>query len=438
VRGRRMTIRVRLTLIYGMTFALAVAALLTVIYVIMSRWPEYRFGMDVTDQIHAPTPSADLSAVPEPADAVSAVAVPVVSSEADLLSILLRASGLTLAVGTLTALVLGWIVAGRMLLPIRRINGMAARIAAGNLHQRVGLDGPADEVKELADTFDGMLARLEAAFEAQRRFTANASHELLTPLATSQALLDVAAAHPEACDVPGLIGKLLAVSRRSEDIVESLLTLARADQTSMPAELVDLDEIVRSALPQVRAEAAARSVTLRAAIEPTAVYGDRRLLGSLLVNLLLNGVRHNRPGGHVELAVRADGQLSVSNTGPLVPAERIDELFEPFVRGANRARVDGQVGHGLGLPIVRSVTAVHGGTIRATPNSGGGLTVTVRLRVRLPAEARESPRPTPDGPGRLRRSVRRTRDRSESAAPEFVAVRRTAIRHDGGVGPCAS
>jgi two-component system sensor histidine kinase VanS len=369
--GPRVRIRTRLTALYAGTFVVVGAGLLTLVFVMVSAFA-------AAPTVVAPAIEADgRCAVPQvsPSSPMSAFAVPLL---------------IALGVCAVAAVLVGWLVAGRMLAPISRITATAAGIAAGSLHDRVALDGPDDEIRELSATFDAMLTRLEAAFEAQRRFTANASHELLTPLATSRAVLEVAAADPADTDVPELTGTLLAINTRSEELVDALLDLARAENGRVTRTPVDCADVAWCALDEVAAEADRRAVAVRADVSPAVVAGDDALLAQLVGNLVRNAVRHNGPGGQVCVRVGEDGGsavVTVTNTGPVVPADLAGTLFEPFVRV--QARTQG-AGHGLGLAVVRAVALAHGGTVSATANPAGGLTVEVRL-----PSAAATPTPVP-------------------------------------------
>jgi signal transduction histidine kinase len=308
-----------------------------------------------------------------------------VNSAADLEGYLFgfSAAGLLICAGF--AVLTGWLVAGRMLSPIDRITRTAESIAAGNLDQRVALAGPRDEITRLADTFDGMLARLEQAFSAQGRFAANASHELLTPLATARTILETTPGGPKTeVEIATLSAKLLTLNGRSERIVEALLTLAKADQSPVSHQPVDMAVLVAEGVDRIRVQAAERDVTIESTVHDARVSGDPVLCAQLTDNLLFNAVRYNRPGGsiRVDLTTRPDDTvvLTVENTGPPVPAGLVDQLFEPFVRAEGRNhRADGS-GHGLGMAIVKAVARAHSGTVEAQANPTGGLTVTVLLR----------------------------------------------------------
>ncbi|MFD7024632.1 sensor histidine kinase [Promicromonospora sukumoe] len=303
-------------------------------------------------------------------------------SRSDLLDVALPLSGAAVGFLALVGLVGGWVLAGRMLRPLDRISEAAALAADGSLVHRIDLEGPDDELRRLADTFDTMLARLERSFEEQRRFTANASHELRTPNTVVKALLDVARADPEGRDVDRLLGRLYETNERSIAMVESLLQLARLDHESLRAEPVDLADVVREAverspdLGESRTPAPALAVTL----DPAPVHGNRVLLGQLAANLLGNAVLHNLgPDGGIWVTTRLDERrrpvLVVENTGaPLDPAV-VATLAEPFVRAdARTRRPDRPSGSGLGLSIVASIARAHGADLVLTGRREGGLT----------------------------------------------------------------
>ncbi|MBB5870322.1 two-component system sensor histidine kinase VanS [Allocatelliglobosispora scoriae] len=338
-----MTVRARLTLIYGALLALVSALLLTMVYLVVRYVPPYT-----------------ISAVDMP-DVGMGQAIAVTRS--NFLDVLVWACIAGFIVVTGLGLLAVWVVAGRVLSPLDRITATASELGSGNLHERIALSGPDDELKRLADTFDSMLARLEHDFDAHQRFAANAAHELRTPLASSRTLLQVALANPAGYTVEGLSVQLLAANERSIQTTEALLALADATHAPLEPEVVDLTELVRSLLPAV-------GVTAR--LTPSCVDGDPALLRHLAGNLINNAVQHNIPGGRVTVTV-ADDTLTVANDGPLVTD--VDRLFEPFYRASGRSHT----GHGLGLAIVRAVVDAHHARLTATPNPTGGLTVAVRF-----------------------------------------------------------
>ncbi|MEC3997613.1 HAMP domain-containing sensor histidine kinase [Actinacidiphila sp. DG2A-62] len=299
------------------------------------------------------------------------------------LNTLLKRSLLALIGLAVVAFAFGYVMAGRVLAPLGRITRTARGMVSSDLKRRIELDGPDDELKELADTFDGMLDRLERSFDAQRRFVANASHELRTPLAINRTLLEVQLADPEASPDLQQLGKtLLATNERSEQLVEGLLLLARSDNEIVDRKPVDLAEAASQALEQTRGEAEAKGVALRSSLSPAVVQGSGVLLERIALNLVQNAVRYNvAEEGWVTVDTAAEGGralLVVTNTGPVVPAYEVDNLFEPF-RRLRTERTGSDKGVGLGLSIVRSVARAHGGTISAEPREGGGLVMRVAI-----------------------------------------------------------
>jgi signal transduction histidine kinase len=283
------------------------------------------------------------------------------------------------------AFAFGYAMAGRVLSPLGRITRTARAVAGSDLSRRIELDGPDDELKELADTFDDMLERLQRAFTAQQRFVGNASHELRTPLAINRTLLEVHLSDPNAPVELQQLGKtLLATNERSEQLVEGLLLLARSDNQIIERKPVDLAEVASQAIDQVHAEAEAKGVEIRGERAPAVVQGNGVLLERIALNLVQNAVRYNVPeGGWVEVVTEIQhGQavLVVSNTGPVVPAYETDNLFEPF-RRLRTERTGSDKGVGLGLSIARSVARAHGGHIAARPREGGGLVMRVTLPI---------------------------------------------------------
>jgi signal transduction histidine kinase len=294
----------------------------------------------------------------------------------------------------------GWLLAGRALRPLQDITATARRVADRSLHERIALNGPDDEIKDLADTFDAMLARLDRAFDSQRRFVANASHELRTPLTINRTLIEVALDNPQASESLRQLGTaLLAVNQRHERLIDGLLTLASSEQRITDPTPVDLADIVRRIATESQAAAQQAGVEIRTALASAPVAGDPALLERLAQNLIDNAIRYNlAERGWVAVTSGLDdgtAQLTVENPGPLVPTYELPSLFEPFRRLATterRATQGGNHGAGLGLSIVRSVARAHGGDVHAVPRPGGGLTI----HVRIPALATDNRIDSPD------------------------------------------
>jgi signal transduction histidine kinase len=294
--------------------------------------------------------------------------------------LLLSLAGLGL--GTLLAAGLGWAVSRRVLRPLSAVTTAAQAASQENLDRRLALTGPPDELKELADTFDAMLARLEAAFASQRRFVANASHELRTPLTEMRTLIDVTTARPAASadQLEPVLAAIGAAVDKSEELIEALLTLARSDRGPGPAELVDLPTAVEDAVDLIGPAAAARQIQIGTALQDARVTGDRVLLERLVSNLIDNAVKHNVPGGWVLASTRTEAglaQITVANGGEHIPANEATGLFEPFRRGCGRT--GHRPGSGLGLSIVASVAGAHGGHAQAHARPEGGLDVQITL-----------------------------------------------------------
>lgn len=382
----RPTIRIRLTLLYGGMFLIAGILLLSIIYLFAASalnvggsLPFKILSGEVASQVcHFPAaPSAD--------ELNQAMNECVNEQRQHALDALLSRSLLALLGLAVIAFAFGYAMAGRVLSPLGRITRTARAVAGSDLSRRIELDGPDDELKELADTFDDMLERLQRAFTAQQRFVGNASHELRTPLAINRTLLEVHLSDPAApAELQQLGRTLLATNERSEQLVEGLLLLARSDNQIVERKPVDLAEVAARAVDQVRGEAAGNGVEVREHREPAVVQGNGVLLERIALNLVQNAVRYNVPQeGWVEISTGVEhGQavLVVANTGPVVPAYEIDNLFEPF-RRLRSERTGSDKGVGLGLSIVRSVARAHGGHISAQPREGGGLVMRVTLPV---------------------------------------------------------
>jgi signal transduction histidine kinase len=294
---------------------------------------------------------------------------------------LLVISGIALAVIAVAAGAIGWLIAGRVLRPLRTITAAARRISASSLHERLALHGPDDELKELADTLNGLFARLETAFGAQRRFAANASHELRTPLTRERTLLQVTLADPAASTATwhAVSRDLLASNAEQERLIEAMLTLASSEAGPGERKSLDLAAITREALAAARPTISHLGLNVHADIRPAILHGDPVLVQQLAANLIDNAVRHNIPGGDVRVATGTsrDGVvLSVISSGQVIPAADVDRLFQPFQRlGPRSARRDG--GYGLGLSIVRAIATAHAAAIAAQPQADGGLAIEV-------------------------------------------------------------
>ncbi|MGP4023404.1 sensor histidine kinase [Actinomadura sp. 3N407] len=387
----RVSVRARLTLVYGSLFLVTSAVLVTVTYLLTVRTMDQRFsgsgGLDpevitrlrnLSSQgnLSSQDGIAQLMALREEADRQLA------QEKRDVLEQLLQSSLLLMLVVGVLAVVIGYVVAGRMLRPLHRVTATARRLSESNLHERIALEGPQDEIKDLADTFDRMLDRLNRVFDGQRRFVANASHELRTPLTINRTVLEVAlASRKSPPETKALADVLLGNTARHERLIEGLLTLARSERDLGTRVGTPLPDVIRSALDHLDDQAA--DVDVEARLAPAMVTGDPVLLERCAVNLLENAVKYNVREGRVwvRTGVR-DGAafLQVVNTGRPVPSYEVGTLFEPF-RRLRADRTGSKDGAGLGLSIVRAVVDAHGGTVEAVPRPGGGLSVTVRLPV---------------------------------------------------------
>ena len=392
------TVRLRLTLVYGGMFLAAGAALLTVNYALVQRSLHGQVEPVSVDirPLEGPVPGEVnvVGPAPSPAQIVTPdgrrldEVLNAFEEElrADALHQLLVKSALALGLMAVASVGLGWVLAGRVLRPIQEMTAAARRLSDTNLHERLALEGPADELKELADTFDDMLARLEAAFESQRRFVANASHELRTPLAIQRTLVDVALADPDATpeELRAMAASVRDAVDRSEHLIDGLLTLARSQQGVGTVTSVDLASVAGHALDMTATDAKAADLSVRRDLAPAVVTGNAVLLEQLVVNLVQNAVRHNVDGGWVEVTTTSTpthAVLTVGNSGAAVDPGEVPRLFEPFRRLAPD-RVGSGRGHGLGLSIVQAVATAHRGSVRAEALAGGGLSVTVSIPAR--------------------------------------------------------
>ncbi|GAA0336630.1 HAMP domain-containing sensor histidine kinase [Streptomyces blastmyceticus] len=384
----RPTIRIRLTLLYGGMFLMAGVLLLTIIYLLAAHALDAGSTplIKLNNGSQVTVPDSSLCPALRPgltADEANNILSNCTSHlRALALDSLLKRSLLALLGLAVIAFAFGYAMAGRVLSPLGKMTRTARRVAATDLSRRIELGGPEDELKELSDTFDEMLDRLERAFTAQQRFVANASHELRTPLAINRTLLEVHLSDPGASPELQQLGKtLLATNERSEQLVEGLLLLARSDNEIVDRKPVDLAEVASQAIDQTRAEAQAKGVELRGTRQPAVVQGNGVLLERIALNLVQNAVRYNTADGWVEVTTEAQpgrAVLVVENTGPIVPAYEVDNIFEPF-RRLRTERTGSDKGVGLGLSIVRSVARAHGGRITAEPRDGGGLIMRVVL-----------------------------------------------------------
>lgn len=366
------TLRWRLTALYGALFLAAGVTMLTIVYVLLSR----RIPR---------APRVNIGGVAVRREARQAILRALNNQRERALHELVVQSLIALAVVTVIAGVLGWVVAGRALRPLRDITATAQRLSTHNLGERINLSAADGELKELADTFDGMLDRLSSAFEAQRQFVANASHELRTPLTVQRAAIDVALDDPAPTveKMRTMALRLRDSTDRNEHLIASLLTLARSQAGIERFDDVDVAGAARAAI----AAAPTRDVTVQPVLGPAMVRGDRSLIERLIGNLVDNAVRHNVQHGWVQVETSSDGHdafIRVANSGPLLPPERIDELFIPFHRMAGDR---GRDGYGLGLSIVAAIVDAHHGTRSAFARPDGGLEVTILLPVWPPSSA---------------------------------------------------
>jgi signal transduction histidine kinase len=287
--------------------------------------------------------------------------------------------GTELFVATAFAVLVAWGLARWVMWPVRSMGETLAQLGPTNMGTRLRVLGPADEVRRLADTIDAMLDRMGDGYEAQRRFAANASHELRTPLATQRALIEISLAGALTTEQLELVSRqLLATNQRNEALIEGLLVLAETERGLMTSSTQQLDRLVSELLVPLEVSAQDKGIALSAELAAAQVAGEAPLLERLVSNLVGNAIKYNEPQGWVRVQVLEPGTLIVSNSGPVVPAEHVNGLFEPF-RRLSGDRLDHGGGVGLGLTIARSVVAAHHGTIAATANPGGGLTVEVRL-----------------------------------------------------------
>jgi signal transduction histidine kinase len=380
-RRPRLTIRARLTLLYTGLFAVCGAIVVAVSYTLVARLEPQGQSQRAPATFLARCRSEQLSVHPN--DRILAKCNAYFQLQGAqhqrhlTLSHLLDYSLMTLVVVIALAGILGWIAAGRALRPVQRIAAAARAASEDNLSARVALRGPRDELHELAETFDEMLDRLQAAFEGQRRFIANASHELRTPLAVMRATVDVVLDNPDStpADLRDMATDIRAAVDHAEHLIGALLILARNERGLTIHDEVDLATVAEDVLDTT--DLGDRRV--HATLEPADISGDPVLVERLIANLVDNAVRYNSPAGDIWVSTGTlanKSRLTVANTGPLISPVDADNIFEPFQRLNDRASHEG---FGLGLTIVASIAAVHGGTATARPRDDGGLSITITL-----------------------------------------------------------
>jgi signal transduction histidine kinase len=406
MQSRRSTIRGRLTVFYALVFALCGIALVIVTYLVVrenlrSREREgvtqivkddYGYSqqqIDFFNGLHVPPPTTGREA-----NTIGDVLAGVrhdINDEA--LHTLVVGSSVAVAGMVVVSAIVGWMLAGRALRPVGRLTSRANQLSEANLHERLAMEGPDDELKELADTLDRMLGRLESAFEAQRRFSASVSHELRTPLAVMRAEADLALAAPGAdAGEQQLATSVHDASLRAEALLDSLLALSRSESTMQEHTEVDLVELSGDVVSERTQIADAAEVQMGLVLGRAAVEGDPWLLERLVANLVDNAITHNRAGGWLRVEVDAadrEAVIRVANTGDPFTDAQVADILEPF----HRANGGQRPGHGLGMTIVQSIVKAHAGRLSVTPRVGGGLEVTVALPL-VPREAAASDVPS--------------------------------------------
>jgi len=383
IRMPAPTIRLRLTLLYGLVFLVTGAVLLTIGYELVRH--NLNGAGDYRDELRRIGVAPAFFGRPPgfgPGSAAARIAQAFRAQlRADALHRLLIEYVVALGAVTMVSVVAGWLLAGRALRPLRDITATARRVSGENLGERISLKGPADELKQLADTFDGMLARLDGAFGSQRHFVANASHELRTPLAIMRTEVDVSLADPDATaeELRRMGEAVRETVDRCERLIEGLLMLARSEAATGREEPADLAALAADCITDLRARAREADVEVQDDLEPAWTRGESALLERMIANLVDNGIQHNEPGGYLRVSTRTVGGrvwLTVANGGPRIDPADAEKLTEPF-RRLDRAAG----GFGLGLSIVRSVVVAHGGTIDIRAPQTGGLEVRIELPV---------------------------------------------------------
>jgi signal transduction histidine kinase len=401
VRLPARTIRLRLTAIYGSLFLVCGGLLLATTYILVSRATDDGCYRHTTPRAGRPPLIVGACGVSRYVSSQTGVGLLIARQRAAEMHAVAFYSGIALAITAILAVGLGWIVAGRVLRPLRTITETVRDISASSLHRRLALDGPSDELKRLGDTFDALLTRLDGAFDAQRRFVANASHELRTPLTVSRALLQAAATDTRASaeELRAACHEAIEVADEQERLIEALLTLARSERGLDRREPADLAAVTSDVLATRAHDADRLGLRVQAVIEPADISGDGRLAERMAGNLIDNALRHNVPGGTIQVTTgtRAGRAfLAVANTGPAVAPGEVHRLLEPFQRG-DSGQPRGDAGLGLGLSIVQAVAAAHDATLTASPRPGGGLDVTVSFPPPKTSPMRAATRGTASG-----------------------------------------
>lgn len=366
LRLPRRTLRGQLAVLYAAVFGLSCVAVAAVAVIFK---PNFLVGTSCAVAGHAPGHCGQYTSV------ASFAGTMVSDARQNVAGVAVAAVTAVLALGA------GWLIAGRVLRPLRTITTSARDISAGNLSQRLAITGPDDEFRQLGDTLDDLFGRLEASFQAQRHFIANASHELRTPLAAEKTVLQVALADPGAttATLRSACEKALRWNERHERLIDALLTLASSERGIERWEPFELADIAAKAILDQHQDAERRDIRMDTDLSAAPATGDPALAASLIANLVGNAIRHNVDGGRVEISTAlTDGRavVTVSNTGPPVPPDEVDRLFQPFQRhGTQRLRHAG--GHGLGLAIVHAIVSVHGAALAARARPEGGLDITV-------------------------------------------------------------
>lgn len=393
---RRPSARARLALMYGGMSLVVGTVLLGIVYWFVDQRVSQRLptamartlSLDASGDVATFAPAAPVQTAPaQPAEpgAYAQYTLPLerirrassVGQEVTM-SQLLTVLGAALLLLAAASILVGWWMSGRVLRPVHGITATARRLSEHNLHERIAMPGPDDELKELADTFDGMLDRLEKSFDSRRLFVANASHELRTPLTIQRTAIEIGLADPHSpADIAETREHLLALNRRTERLIDGLLNLAVSERGNVRVSPVALDELTADVLRQTRPAAERAGVRVDANLAASTVAGDPLLLRQLVTNLIENAVRHNHAGGFITIGV-SPGSFRIRNTGPVIPAARVPDLFEPFHRfGPNRT--GSAKGSGLGLSIVQAIAHAHAARITTKANQHGGLSIAVAL-----------------------------------------------------------